>query len=202
MFRRSAADLQGASVRVHITLITGSDPVKNLAEQMDSDHQEELSLEDSEETDQVPMPSKSSRTVPDITAVLHTETDRGDSFPVSVVVDRAMHLSLKSLSKSLSPYLNHTIIEYVFNWYAPLLGCPLAERSESSPCCYVSYVTADASKAVSTAVAASTDCPVWNHHHQCRWSLKALFTNINNIIVSLCCCRIFTLHTAHQLIDT
>lgn len=77
--------------------------MKNLAGDIDSDHQEELLLEDSEEADQLSLPSKarskSSRTVPDITAHHHTETDLNGSFPVSVVVDRAMHLSLKGLSK-------------------------------------------------------------------------------------------------------
>lgn len=77
--------------------------MKNLAEQMDSDSQEELLLEESEEADRDPLPSKSqsksNRTVPDNTAVQHTETDLEKSFPASVVVDRAMHLSLKGLSK-------------------------------------------------------------------------------------------------------
>ncbi|XP_029699383.1 C2 domain-containing protein 3 isoform X2 [Takifugu rubripes] len=158
LFRRSAADLQGASLRVHITLVTGS--VKNLAEHIDSDHQEELLLEESEEADQDSLPSKSRskscRTVPDITALHHTETDLDGSFPVSVVVDRAMHLSLK--------------------------GCPLAERSESSPCCCVSYVTADSSEAVSTAVIARTDCPVWDHQHQCRLSKQLLVDSQQSLV--------------------
>lgn len=107
LFRRSAADLQGAflkvHLKVHITLATGFASVKNLSKQMDSGDQEELLLEDSEEADQEPSPrksqSKSSRTAPDYTAVQHTETDLENSFPASVVVDRAMHLSLKGLSK-------------------------------------------------------------------------------------------------------
>lgn len=77
--------------------------MKNLAEYIDSDQQEELLLEESEEADPVSLPSrsqsKSRRTVPDITALHHTESDLNGSFPVSVVVDRAMHLSLKGLSK-------------------------------------------------------------------------------------------------------
>lgn len=105
LFRRSAADLQGASLRVHITFVTSSVPVKNLAGQMDSDNQEELSLDQSDEADQVPLPSsKSSRTFPDIAAVQHTEMDLDESFPASVVVDQALHLSLKGLSKYFSLY--------------------------------------------------------------------------------------------------
>ncbi|CAG08978.1 unnamed protein product, partial [Tetraodon nigroviridis] len=156
LFRRSAADLQGASLRVHITLATGSVPVKNLADEMDSDNQEELLLEESEEAAQDPLSSKFNRSVPDTAAVQHTETDLEKSFPASVVVDRAMHLSLK--------------------------GCPLAERSESSPCCCVSYVTADSSEAVSTAVVASTECPVWDHQHQCRLSKELLVDSQQSLV--------------------
>lgn len=119
MFRRSAADLQGASLRVHITLVTGS--VNNLAEHIDCDHQEELLLEESEDPDQVSLPnksqSKSCRTVPDITALHHTETDLDGSFPVSVVVDRAMHLSLKGLSKYF------TVFEPDSQWILIHISC-------------------------------------------------------------------------------
>ncbi|MEQ2212280.1 hypothetical protein XENOCAPTIV_028554, partial [Xenoophorus captivus] len=41
--------------------------------------------------------SKPSRTTPDITSVHHTEVSVEDSFPVTVAVDRAMHLNLKGL---------------------------------------------------------------------------------------------------------
>lgn len=51
-----------------------------------------------------------------------------------------------------------------------LAGCPLAERSEASPCCCVSYVTADSAEPASTAVVANTDCPVWDHQQECRSS--------------------------------
>lgn len=51
-----------------------------------------------------------------------------------------------------------------------LAGCPLAERSEGSPCCCVSYVTADSAEPASTAVVANTDCPVWDHQQECRSS--------------------------------
>lgn len=78
--------------------------------------------------------------------------------------------------------------------HASISGCPLAERSESSPCCCVSYVTADSSEVVSTAVVARTDCPVWDHQHQCRWSRKALFTKINNINLSHRCAFVGYLH--------
>uniref|UniRef100_A0A3Q4I3H6 C2 domain-containing protein 3-like n=1 Tax=Neolamprologus brichardi TaxID=32507 RepID=A0A3Q4I3H6_NEOBR len=164
LFRRSAADLQGAALRVHITLTGGSDPGEIPAgaeTQVDSDSQEELVSEDMEERDQVLSPStlrkssaqskhkyKSSRATPDISSVQHTEQSTDESFPVTVTVDRAMHLNLK--------------------------GCPLAERSEGMPCCCVSYATADSAEPVSTAVIANTDSPVWDHQHECRLSKQLL----------------------------
>ncbi|XP_031729391.1 C2 domain-containing protein 3 isoform X2 [Anarrhichthys ocellatus] len=165
LFRRSAADLQGAALRVHITLTAGSVPVEvgtvpaRVDPQVDSDSQEELLSEKVEAADRAPSPTtpktsqsrhknKSSRTTPDITSVQHTEMSTDDSFPVTVAVDRAMHLNLK--------------------------GCPLAERSEGSPCCCVLYVTADSAEPVSTAVIGNTDCPAWDHQHECRLSKQLL----------------------------
>uniref|UniRef100_A0A3B4ZGR1 C2 domain containing 3 centriole elongation regulator n=1 Tax=Stegastes partitus TaxID=144197 RepID=A0A3B4ZGR1_9TELE len=126
LFRRSAADLQGAALRVHITLTAGSDP-RGVSGG-------ELLLEEAE----------------------HIETSTDESFPVTVAVDRAMHLDLK--------------------------GCPLAERSEGSPCCCVSYVTADSAEPVSTAVVSNTDCPVWDHQHECRL-LKQLLVDPQQSLV-------------------
>ncbi|XP_074496633.1 C2 domain-containing protein 3 isoform X2 [Sebastes fasciatus] len=162
LFRRSAADLQGAALRVHITLTAGFVPAEGPAgvdTQVDSDSQVELLSEEVEASDQPPSPTtpktsqsrhknKSSRTTPDITSVQHTEMSMDESFPVTVAVDRAMHLNLK--------------------------GCPLAERSDGSPCCCVLYVTADSAVPVSTAVIANTDCPVWDHQHECRLSKQLL----------------------------
>ncbi|XP_076591806.1 C2 domain-containing protein 3 isoform X2 [Chaetodon auriga] len=160
LFRRSAADLQGAALRVHITLTAGFVPVEDSAgldAQVDSDSQRELLSEEVEAAP--PSPStpktlqsrhknKSSRTTPDITSVQHTEVSMEESFPVTVAVDRAMHLNLK--------------------------GCPLSERSEGSPSCCISYITADSAEPASTAVIANTDCPVWDHQHECRLSKQLL----------------------------
>ncbi|XP_068441381.1 C2 domain-containing protein 3 isoform X2 [Clinocottus analis] len=182
LFRRSAADLQGAALRVHITLTASSVPVEvgtvaaGVDPQVDSDSQGELLSEHvgkgprsaastaadrdaSTAADRGPSPATpktsqsrhkniSSRTTPDITSMQHTAMSTDESFPVIVAVDRAMHLNLK--------------------------GCPLAERSEGSPCCCVSYVTADSAESVSTAVIANADCPVWDHQHECRLSKQLL----------------------------
>ncbi|XP_034404215.1 C2 domain-containing protein 3 isoform X2 [Cyclopterus lumpus] len=165
VFRRSAADLEGAALRVHITLTASSVPVEvgtvpaGVDPQMDSDSQGELLSEKMEAADRAPSPATPktsqsrhkntcSRTTPDITSVQHTGMSMEESFPVTVAVDRAMHLNLK--------------------------GCPLAERSEGSPCCCVSFVTADSAEPVSTAVVANADCPVWDHQHECRLSKQLL----------------------------
>lgn len=115
MFRRSAADLQGAALRVHITLTIGSVPVKESAEavsQMGCDSQGELLSEEAEEADQVPSPTTSktpdnnkfSGATPVITSVQNTELNLDESFPVTVAVDCAMHLNLKGepLTKTIS----------------------------------------------------------------------------------------------------
>ncbi|XP_040024846.2 C2 domain-containing protein 3 isoform X1 [Gasterosteus aculeatus] len=165
LFRRSAADLQGAALRVHIALTTG--PLHEEAWtapagvdlQVDSDSQEEPSSEKVEAADRAPSPTtpktsprghrnKSSRSTPHIASGQHTGMNEDDSFPVTIAVDQAMHLNLK--------------------------GCPLAERSEGSPSCCVSYLTADSAEPVSTTVLANTDCPVWDHQHECRLSKQLL----------------------------
>ncbi|XP_029302940.1 LOW QUALITY PROTEIN: C2 domain-containing protein 3 [Cottoperca gobio] len=162
LFRRSAADLQGAALRVHIALTAGIAPVEvpaGVDTQVDSDSQGEISSEEVEAADRTLLPStpkksqsshksKLSRTTPDITSVQHTEMSMDESFPVTVTVDQAMHLNLK--------------------------GCPLAERMEGSPCCCVSYITANSAELASTAVIANTDCPVWDHQHECRLSKQLL----------------------------
>lgn len=137
MFRRSAADLQGATLRVHITLALGPGP-KMTPVHTDFDSQDELSFDEVEDRAAFPTAPKTSR---NLTSKQHAESN-SESFPVTVSVDRAMHLNLK--------------------------GCPLAERSEGSPCCCVSYVTADSAEPVSTAVISNNDSPVWDHQHECR----------------------------------
>ncbi len=108
LFRRSAPDLRGAALRVHITLTAGFVPVEvSAGAQVDSDSQEELLSEEAETADRGPSPpntprnsqsrhkSKSSRATPDITSTPHTEMSMDESFSVTVAVDRAMHLNLK-----------------------------------------------------------------------------------------------------------
>uniref|UniRef100_A0A3Q2QQ88 C2 domain containing 3 centriole elongation regulator n=1 Tax=Fundulus heteroclitus TaxID=8078 RepID=A0A3Q2QQ88_FUNHE len=165
LFMRSAVDLQGAALRVHITVSAGDVPTRLSAAhgtQVDSDSQEEILLEEVAEADSSlssVTPTKSSRPrsthrskppgeTPDITSVLHTEVSVEESFPVTVAVDRAMHLNLK--------------------------GDCITRNVSWTPCCCVSYVTADSSEPVSTSVVTNTDCPVWDHQHECRLSKELL----------------------------
>lgn len=124
LFRHSAADLQGAALRVHITLTAGSVPAEVPAAvdtQMDSDNQEELLSDEVETADRAPSPTtpkksprghknKSSGTATDITSVQHTEMSMDESFPVTVAVDQAMHLNLKG-EVMLSNLLSSTFFE-------------------------------------------------------------------------------------------
>ncbi|KAM3875104.1 C2 domain-containing protein 3 [Diretmus argenteus] len=156
LFRHSAADLYGAALRVRITLTTGclpGEPTAGIDSQDDVDSQGELLPREEEVVDRGPSPTTTPRqsspqnqtkssTSRDLATLQHTEISKEESFPVTITVDRAMHLSLK--------------------------GCPLAERSGGMPCCCVSYITADSAEPVSTAVIANTDCPVWDHHQECR----------------------------------
>lgn len=118
LFRRSASDLQGAALRVHITGIVTEEDSDVAASQMNPDSEgepfsEEVDifpedmklLSDDAEEDQTPLPitpkktgrkhnHKSSRATPDITAVPHTPVNEDESFPVTIAVDQAMHLNL------------------------------------------------------------------------------------------------------------
>lgn len=148
MFRRAAADLQDAAVRVHITLALGPGP--RMTALTDISQEEELLSDEAE--DGVATPSavkpleKSCQRArnADFTSIQHTETNDAASFPVNITVDKAMHLNLK--------------------------GCPLTDRSEGNLCCCVSYVTSDSAEPVSTAVVSNSDGPVWDHQHECRLS--------------------------------
>ncbi|TMS07832.1 C2 domain-containing protein 3 [Larimichthys crocea] len=130
LFRRSATDLQGAALRVHITLTAGFVPAEDT--HVDSDSQGELLSDEAEEADRAPSPStprnsqnrhkNKSRTTPDITSVQHTEMSADESFPVTVAVDRAMHLNLKEMERvigfasvDLSPLLSG--FQSVCGWY-------------------------------------------------------------------------------------
>uniref|UniRef100_A0A8D2ITF3 C2 domain containing 3 centriole elongation regulator n=1 Tax=Varanus komodoensis TaxID=61221 RepID=A0A8D2ITF3_VARKO len=129
LFRRNAANLLGAAARVHITVASSSPHAPELAEDGSSGGGSEILHERSPE---VPPPPE----------------DPGKTFAVSILVERAMHLSLK--------------------------GSPLTERGVMSPSSYVSFVTADADLPVTTEVVENTDSPVWDFQQQTRLSKELL----------------------------
>ncbi|CAL8352802.1 unnamed protein product [Lota lota] len=174
LFRHSASDLSGAALRVHIAMTTGSLPAEAPAlvvnDNNDVDSQEELLQGMEEEADPGPSSTSQSHGTPskgtnhcagDDLADLAAQQQPGmdsaeDSFPVTITVDRAMHLSLK--------------------------GCPQAEHRGSLPSCCVTYLTADGPQPVSTPLIADSSCPVWEHHHECRLSKQLLVDPLQSLV--------------------
>ncbi|XP_036392215.1 C2 domain-containing protein 3 isoform X1 [Megalops cyprinoides] len=172
LFRRSASDLEGAALRVHITLTLARHTAPpgqrafsgnsldehNSQGALSSGEGEEEEEEEDEEGPRPPMaaPSRQSgthshhRTKSSMSTNLppSREGNEEDTFAVTVTVDRAMHLSLK--------------------------GSPLAERSGGLPSCCVSYATADRDSSITTPVVPDTDCPVWDHQWGGRLSKQIL----------------------------
>ncbi|XP_048836847.1 C2 domain-containing protein 3 isoform X2 [Brienomyrus brachyistius] len=151
LFRRSSANLSGAALRVHIgTMSSGQgashpqEPDSVVESGDDSSNQGEGSEE--EEHHNLPATPHTPRhqEKPEVTSEVPPEAliDTVNTFTASITVERAMHLSLK--------------------------GCPLADRTGESPSCCVSYSTADATSLVTTPVVESSNCPVWDHRHECR----------------------------------
>ncbi|XP_042627616.1 C2 domain-containing protein 3-like [Cyprinus carpio] len=152
LFKRSAVNLSGAALRVHITVTTDSEP-------HEPQSTEELngSVEDEEDgglpTTVLSRPSQSPskqliKSAVSTDAPPSKEFSNDDTFIANITVDRAMHLSLK--------------------------GCPLAERGGGLPSCCVSYATADVPGTVTTALIKDSDCPVWDHQQESRLSKELL----------------------------
>ncbi|XP_061072728.1 C2 domain-containing protein 3 [Conger conger] len=170
LFRRSSPDLDGAALRVHITLTPTRDTALSEPPLPRSDSEDErgrpgalYSAEEEEEEEeeegpppQVAAASRQSgshsrhRTKWTVSpeALPSQDASAEDTFAVTVTVDRAMHLSLK--------------------------GSPLAERSGGMPSCCVSFATADAETPVTTPVVPDNSCPVWDHQWVGRLSQEVL----------------------------
>ncbi|XP_039527002.1 C2 domain-containing protein 3 isoform X2 [Pimephales promelas] len=154
LFKRSAVNLSGAAVRVHITVTRDSVP----HEHQDIEELNSSGEDEEEEEDGLPatVPSRPSQSISKqlIKSAVSsdsppsTELINEDTFMANITVDRAMHLSLK--------------------------GCPLAERGGGLPSCCVSYATTDAPGTVTTELIKDSDCPVWDHQQECRLSKELL----------------------------
>uniref|UniRef100_UPI00398E78CE C2 domain-containing protein 3 n=1 Tax=Pristiophorus japonicus TaxID=55135 RepID=UPI00398E78CE len=159
LFKRGASDLSGAALRFHITLVPHdllpstdeytSPRISNAEDDHDYEHSakkdvtlvHEKEQEASEAHIDKEMPTSSSLECKNVANDI-PEVDLANTFAVNVVVERAMHLSLK--------------------------GCPLTEQTGVKPSCYVSYATPVSSTLTITPLIENAYSPVWDHQQQTR----------------------------------
>ncbi|XP_054247089.1 C2 domain-containing protein 3 [Indicator indicator] len=155
LFRSNAADLAGAALRVHIILASPSAALPSsppCAEEDNSSEEEgtERSPEGiHQETSDQQTPNSRS---PELSGGSKPAGDDLEflesTFAVSILVERAMHLSLK--------------------------GSPLTEREVRAPSSCVSFPVAGADVPLSTSVVENTDSPLWDFQQQARLSKELL----------------------------
>ncbi|XP_066846148.1 C2 domain-containing protein 3 isoform X2 [Anser cygnoides] len=155
LFRCNAADLAGAAVRVHVALSSTSAALTSGLHCA-----EEYSSSEDESTEKAPDPSQQvaenhCQNLDIVSAEIPSEKPQeGDveflenTIAVNVLVERAMHLSLK--------------------------GSPLTEREVTAPSSCVTFAVAGADAPVSTSVIENTDSPVWDFQQQARLSKELL----------------------------
>lgn len=160
LFGRNASNLSGAALRVHVVLSSRAShpgPVHEVDYLDCSSHSESEQLPSGNNEIQLSPPyehQKSSASVQVPSNSSSTEVSQeqpaelNGTFTVSILVERAMHLSLK--------------------------GSPLTKRKVSVPSCCVSFVTAEESSPIYTQVIENTDSPVWNFQQQSRLSKELL----------------------------
>eukprot|EP00076_Gallus_gallus_P016929 XP_015136484.1 C2 domain-containing protein 3 isoform X3 [Gallus gallus] len=155
VFRCNAADLAGAAVRVHIAL-TSTSAAPTLTPHCTEEH----SNSEDESTERAPDPSQqiseSQSQNLDVRSSEITDGKRQEddvvflesTIAVSILVERAMHLSLK--------------------------GSPLTEREVAAPSSCVSFAVAGADAPITTPVIENTESPVWDFQQQVRLSKELL----------------------------
>uniref|UniRef100_A0A8D1M1H9 C2 domain-containing protein 3 n=1 Tax=Sus scrofa TaxID=9823 RepID=A0A8D1M1H9_PIG len=163
LFGRDASNLSGAALRVHVVLSSLSShpgPPHELDSMDCSSHSESEQLPRGNDETQLSPPrgrpkSPASTQVPcsssstaGVGPAQEGPAELDGTFAASVLVERAMHLSLK--------------------------GSPLTERKVSVPSCCVSFATADEPSPVFTQVVENTDSPIWNFQQQSRLSKELL----------------------------
>ncbi|XP_007173782.2 C2 domain-containing protein 3 isoform X1 [Balaenoptera acutorostrata] len=162
LFGRNASNLSGAALRVHVVLSSLSShpgPTKELDSMDCSSHSEseqlprgndELQLSPPHDHQKSPASTQvpCSSTTAEVCLAQEGPTALDGTFAVSILVERAMHLSLK--------------------------GSPLTQRKVSIPSCCVSFTTADEPSPIYTSVVESTDSPIWNFQQQSRLSKELL----------------------------
>uniref|UniRef100_A0A8C0GHF8 C2 domain containing 3 centriole elongation regulator n=1 Tax=Chelonoidis abingdonii TaxID=106734 RepID=A0A8C0GHF8_CHEAB len=158
VFRRNASNLSGAAVRVHITLASTH---AHITPAHGFDCTEDVSNSEEEGTEKFPDPGQQvlksqnhklnspSSEIPVVKPADQTGAkDLENTFAVTILVERAMHLSLK--------------------------GSPLTERGVTAPSSYVTFAVADADAPIATAIIENTDSPVWDFQQQTRLSKELL----------------------------
>ncbi|XP_077197308.1 C2 domain-containing protein 3 isoform X2 [Paroedura picta] len=157
LFRRNASNLAGAAVRIHIALASATPRSLEPPEHGDSSGSSECegggkgpvtSRQDLESQSHKPEGSDAGTPVEKSPEEPPVAMDPLKTFAVSVLVERAMHLSLK--------------------------GSPLTERGVTAPSSCVSFVTADPDSPVTTEIVDQTDSPVWDFQRQSRLSSELL----------------------------
>ncbi|XP_018424277.1 PREDICTED: C2 domain-containing protein 3 [Nanorana parkeri] len=159
LFKRNVPNLQGAALRVHLSLSSAYHPsvtaqCTSSAEDQSLSEEEAVqdsSGEDDRRKDDRTETKKSSPRVGHPPAVSDSQpvcVDMENTFAVNIVVERAMHLSLK--------------------------GTPLTERQVPTPSCCVSFPVAGTATPVTTPVIEDTDSPTWNFQHQTRLTKELL----------------------------
>ncbi|XP_036114501.1 C2 domain-containing protein 3 isoform X6 [Molossus molossus] len=170
LFGRNASNLSGAALRIHVVLSSLSPhpgPTHELDSMDCSSHSESEQLPRRNGEIQLSLPPGHQKS-PSCTQVLCNSTtaevysaqegpaELDGTFAVSILVERAMHLSLK--------------------------GSPLTERKVSIPSCCVSFATVDEASPIYTPVVENTDSPIWNFQQQSRLS-KELLLNPQQTLV-------------------
>ncbi|XP_073517352.1 C2 domain-containing protein 3 isoform X2 [Phyllobates terribilis] len=158
IFKHNAPNLWGAAVRVHLRLSSAYHPSSSArcpSSPEDESLTEDYEVQDvsQEYPDQKPDSHKKSaqKEQSDKSTSPGGETvaaEPENTFAVNILVERAMHLSLK--------------------------GSPLTERDVAVPSCSVSFPIAGTTTPVTTPIIDRTDSPTWNFQHQVRLNNELL----------------------------
>ncbi|XP_053912634.1 C2 domain-containing protein 3 isoform X3 [Cuculus canorus] len=155
LFRCNAANLAGAAVRVHIAFSATPAALPSRLPCADEySNSEDESTEKAPEVSQEVSESQSQKLDTVSSEIVNGKPQEEDimflenTFAVNILVERAMHLSLK--------------------------GSPLTEREVTAPSSCVSFAVAGADGPIITPVIENTDSPVWDFQQQARLSKELL----------------------------
>ncbi|XP_032076212.1 C2 domain-containing protein 3 [Thamnophis elegans] len=159
LFRRNAANLGGAALRIHIAVAPAGP--RGEPGNAEDDRDSSSSVEEETKAAEKELGARSEANPPVDEAPQEKPAAHGleNTFAVSVLVERAMHLSLK--------------------------GSPLAERGATSPCSYVTFVATDVDHPITTATVENTDSPVWDFQQQTRLSKELLLDSQKTLVFKI-----------------